>query len=58
MSMNANPSSGFIDQESYERFEIEYNAFIEKCRTEGCPSSAAHVGSRTPFQLAVMIFPL
>ncbi len=56
--MNANPSSGFIDQESYEHFEIEYNAFIEKCRTEGCPSSAAHVGSRTPFQLAVMISPL
>jgi len=56
--MNANPSSGFKDQESYERFEIEYNTFIKKCRTEGCPSSAAHVGSRSPFQLAVMISPL
>jgi len=56
--MNANPSSGFQDQESYERFEIEYNTFIKKCQTEGCPSSAAHVGSRSPFQLAVMISPL
>ena len=35
----------------------EYNIFTKKCRTEGCPSSAAHIGSRSPFQLAVMISP-
>lgn len=58
MSINANPSSGFKDRESYERFETEYNAFIKKCQTEGCPSSAAHVASRSPFQLATMISPL
>ena len=47
--------SGFKDQESYEQFEIAYNAFIEKCQTGGCPSSAAHVSSRSPFQLSAMI---
>ena len=55
MSINANPSSGFQDRESYKRFETEYNAFIKKCQTEGCSSSAAHVASRSPFQLANMI---
>jgi len=58
MSASTNPSSGFKDEESYERFEIEYSAFIETCRTKGCRSSAAQVGSRSPFQLAVMISPL
>ncbi|KAF9473195.1 hypothetical protein BDN70DRAFT_937616 [Pholiota conissans] len=52
------PPGGFKDQDSYDRFEVEFNAFIKKCRTEGTPSSAAHVGSRSPFQLAVMISPL
>jgi len=55
MSINANSSSGFKDRESYERFETEYNAFIKKCQTEGCSSSAAHVASRSPFQLGTMI---
>lgn len=56
--MNTNPSSGFQDKESCDRFEIKYNKFIEKCGTEGCLSSAAPVSSRSPFQLAVMISPL
>jgi hypothetical protein len=50
--------SGFKDQESYEQFEIAYNAFIKKCQTGECPSLAAHVSSRSPFQLGVMISPL
>jgi hypothetical protein len=50
--------SGFKDQESYEQFEIAYNEFIKKCQTGGCPSSAAHVSSRSPFQLSAMISPL
>ena len=58
MSMNANPSSGFQNQESYGRFESPYNEFIEKCQTEGCPSSVAHVGSHSPLQLACLISPL
>jgi hypothetical protein len=45
--------SGFKDQESYEQFEIAYNAFIEKCRTGECPSSAAHACSRSSFRLGV-----
>jgi hypothetical protein len=56
--MNTNPSSGFQDKESCDRFEVEYNKFIEKCGTEGCLSSAAPVGSRSPFQLAVMLSPM
>jgi hypothetical protein len=50
--------SGFKDQESYEQFEIAYNAFIKKCQTGECPSLAAHVSSHLPFQLSVMISPL
>ena len=50
--------SGFKDQESYEQFEISYKAFIQKCQTGGCPSSPAHVSSRSPFQLSAMISPL
>jgi hypothetical protein len=49
--------SGLQDQESYEQFEIAYNAFIEKCQKGECSSSAAHVSSRSPFQLSVMITP-
>lgn len=56
--MNSNFSSGFQDQEAYECFEIEYDTFIKKCQTEGCPSSTALVGSRSPLQLAVMISPI
>ena len=55
MLINANSSSGFKDQESYKCFEAEYNAFIKKCQTEGCSSSAAHVTSCLPFQLGTMI---
>lgn len=56
--VNVNPSSGFQDEESYERFVIEYNKFIEKCRTEGSNSFPANVASRSPLQLALMISPL
>ena len=49
--------SGLKDQESYEKFELAYNAFIKKCQTEECLSSPAHVSSRSPFQLSVMISP-
>ncbi|KAF9470132.1 hypothetical protein BDN70DRAFT_940030 [Pholiota conissans] len=52
------PPGGFKDQTSYEHFELEFNAFVKKCQTEGTPSSAAHVGTRSPFQLAIMISPL
>ena len=45
--MNANSSSGFKIQESYERFEIEYNAFIDKFEQKGGLPSAAHVDSRS-----------
>ena len=55
--MLANSSSGCQDTESYESFETQYNAFLKKCQTEGCPSSAP-VGSRSPFQLACLISPL
>jgi hypothetical protein len=58
MSINSNPSSGFQDQDAHERFELDFNAFIKNSQMEGCPSSTAHVGSRSPFQLAVMISPL
>ncbi len=56
--MCGNLNSGFKDKESYERFEAEFNAFIEKSQTEGIISSTANVASRSPFQLAVMISPL
>jgi hypothetical protein len=56
--MNANPSSGFQNTEAYNCFEIEYNKFLTKCQTEGCPSAAAHVRCRSPFQLACLISPL
>lgn len=55
---DTNPSSGFQDKESGDHLESEYNKFIEKCKTEGCPLSAAPVSSRSPFQLAVMLSPL
>jgi hypothetical protein len=58
-SVNTNNlSSGFQDEESYERFVIEYHKFIANYRVEGCNSSVAHVGSRSPLQLALMISPL
>lgn len=56
--MNANPSSGFQDEESYGRFVVEYDKFIKSCRADGCNSSVANVGSRSPLQLALMISPL
>ncbi|KAF8809712.1 hypothetical protein BYT27DRAFT_7222307 [Phlegmacium glaucopus] len=49
---------GFQDEASYEHFVIEYDKFIENCQIEGCNSSAAHVGSRSLLQLALMISPL
>ena len=51
-------SSFLIIKESCDCFEIEYNQFIKKCGTEGCLSSAAPVGFRSSFQLAVMLSPL
>ncbi|KIJ90289.1 hypothetical protein K443DRAFT_15357 [Laccaria amethystina LaAM-08-1] len=51
------PPGGFQDINSYNSFELEYNAFLKKCQTEGCPLSA-HVRSRSPFQLACLISPL
>jgi hypothetical protein len=56
--VNTNLSSGFQDEESYEQFVVEYHKFIENYRVEGCNSSVAHVGSRSPLQLALMISPL
>ena len=55
---NANPSSGHKDKASYDQFVTEYEKFIEKCRVEGCSSSASRIGSRSPLQLALMISPL
>ena len=52
--MNANSSSGFKIQESYECFEIEYNAFIDKFEQKGSLPSAAHVDSRSA-QWSLMI---
>jgi hypothetical protein len=37
---------------------MEYSKFIETCKAEGCDSSASHVASRSPLQLALMISPL
>ncbi|KIJ91392.1 hypothetical protein K443DRAFT_126253 [Laccaria amethystina LaAM-08-1] len=56
--MPSMPPGGFQNEEDYDHFEIEYNEFIVKCGTEGCPSTAAHVGRRSPFQLASLISPL
>ena len=55
---NANPSSGHKDKASYDQFVTEYEKFIEKCRVEGCSSSASRIGSCSPLQLALMISPL
>ena len=37
---------------------MEYDQFVEKCRVEGCNSSASRIGNRSPLQLALMISPL
>ena len=50
--------SGFKDKESYDKFELQYNAFIARCQTKGAVSATATVALRSPFQLAVMISPL
>jgi hypothetical protein len=55
---NANPSSGHKDKASYDHFVAQYEQFIEKCRVEGCNSSASRIGNRSPLQLALMISPL
>lgn len=58
ISRKTNTSSGFQDEESYEQFKVAFDSFIRDCQTEGYTSSPAQVGSRSPFQLAVMISPL
>lgn len=56
--MNANLSRGYQDEESYERFVVEYDNFIKNCQVEGYNSSVSLVGSRSPLQLSLMISPL
>jgi hypothetical protein len=56
--LKANPRSGHQDKESYDRFVAEYEEFIQNYKVEGCKSSASHIGSRSPLQLALMISPL
>ena len=52
------PNSGFKDKESYDEFEVKYNAFLAKWQTEGTLSATANVASRSPVQLAVMLSPI
>ena len=58
--MNANPSRGYQDEESYQHFVAEYENFIKDCQVEGYNSSSSPslVGYRSPLQLALMISPL
>ena len=37
---------------------MEYDKFIQTCKSEGCNSSVSYVGTRSPLQLALMISPL
>lgn len=37
---------------------VAFHTYIQEYQTAGHPSSVAHIGSRSPFQLAVMLSPL
>jgi hypothetical protein len=58
--VDANPSSGHTDEESYNLFVSKYEEFVKEYRVDSLKrkSSASHLGARSPLQLALMISPL
>ena len=58
MIIDANPSSGHQDKDSYDEYVLKYEAFIKGCEEEGCRSSPSRVQYRSPLQLALLISPL